>query len=562
MAYNIPNAYNGGYVLPRNVQDEGIERRAFITKMLPRGTYDQPGVGTGGYAVPSYVMDEGYGQGTFTTKWQPSGSYNGPKVPHWLNQRPQVVKEQTLPGGAKVVTVQPLGADDAPLPSLYEDYGVKAAQIIIDQVSQLPPANRAAVMKAYLNKLDPSLWARTQTIWKRYVAQKANPAQAFPLALARAMSAGLAAEIVDMGVRRVAPQANSLLGLGCYGRVKGAMGDDAVAGTLSPEALARLKRFGAYVGVNYVTPVKPHTKLVLGGFAIDDDWPIPVWTNSAITQGTLPPAVIVPTISALTPDQIIFLRTILTQDKDAAGRTDSRVHYTDNSDAYGNWPPEAAEWFHALGIEPDDTLRLHNLWYFKLGAKPLAWAKDPRTGNDVALHVRLGTKKFRSPVAADNPVVIQAWVATNPDKSWWTQVYQSVAQIPMLAMALDPTGLTPKVVQTVTGGIATGATVLQEVGEQIHDKIDDLLKDATCKVLTSQAGPVAGAAAAVYVGAPPQAGVKGAAIGASMCGGGPAPVPAPVVPLSSKILPLALVAGGVLVTAVLVSQRKKKAHHP
>jgi hypothetical protein len=555
MAYNLPPPWQSGYALPKNVRDEGIERRAFITKMAPRGTYDQPNVGTGGYAVPSYVMDEGYGQGTFTTKWQPSGAYNGPKVPNWLNRRPQVIAEKSLPGGAKVVTVQPLGADDAPLPALYEDYGAKAAGIIIDQVSRLPPAQRASVMKAYMNKLDPSLWGRTQTIWKRYVAQGAEPAQAFPLALARAMSAGLAAEIVDTGIRRVAPQTNSLLGLGCYGRVRGALGDAA-------SVVARLQQLvGKRVIAGYLAPpVAAKTKWTLGGFAIDNDWPIPVWTNAAITQGALPPAVIVPTIKDLTPDQIVFLRTILTQDKDSAGRTDSRVHYTDGSDAYGNWPPEAVEWFHALGIEPDDTLRLHNLWYFKLGAKPLAWAKDPRTGNDVALHVRLGTKKFRSPVAADNPVVIQAWVATNPDKSWWTQVYQSVAEIPMLAMALDPTGLTPAVVGGVTKGIAKGAGVAVAVGEAVHDKIDDLLKDATCAVLKSQAGPVAGAAAAAYVGAPPQAGVKGAQIGAQMCGATPpAPLPMPVVP-SSSVLPLALVAGGVLVTAVLLSKRKK--NHP
>jgi hypothetical protein len=553
MAYNLPPPWQSGYALPKNVRDEGIERRAFITKMAPRGTYDQPAVGTGGYAVPSYIMDEGYGQGTFTTKWQPSGAYNGPKVPHWLNQRPQVIAEKRLPGGAKVVTVQPLGADDAPLPALYEDYGMKAASIIIDQVSRLPPAQRASVMKAYMNKLDPSLWGRTQTIWKRYVAQGAPKAQAFPLALARAMSAGLAAEIVDTGIRRVAPQTNSLLGLGCYGRVKGALGDAA-------SVAARLGRLSSPVVGQYLAPPSaPHIKMVIGGFGIDNEWPIPNWKADA-RKGTLPPAVIVPTPADLTPDQIIFLRTVLTQDKDAAGRQDARVKYTDGGDLYGNWPPEAAAWFHALGIEPDATLRLHNLAYFKNTTGPLAWAKDPRTGNYVALHVTLMPKVYGQPVSADNPLVIKAWVATNPDQSWWTKVYQSVAEIPMLAMALDPTGLTPALVQTVTGGIATGAGVLVDVGEQIHDKIDDLLKDATCAVLKSQAGPVAGAAAAVYVGAPPQAGVKGAQIGASMCGANPpVPLPIPVVP-SSSVLPLALVAGGVLVAAVILSKRKKK--HP
>jgi hypothetical protein len=36
--YNIPNAYNGGFVLPDYVQAEPPERGTFTTAMLPRGT--------------------------------------------------------------------------------------------------------------------------------------------------------------------------------------------------------------------------------------------------------------------------------------------------------------------------------------------------------------------------------------------------------------------------------------------------------------------------------------------------------------------------------------------
>jgi len=104
MPYNLPPPWDPGFALPQNVRDEGIQRQAFVTKQMPRGTYDQPNVGTGGYAVPQYVMDEGYGQGTFTTKWPPGGTVMIP-VPHDLNQRPKVVAEQKLPGGGRAVTI-------------------------------------------------------------------------------------------------------------------------------------------------------------------------------------------------------------------------------------------------------------------------------------------------------------------------------------------------------------------------------------------------------------------------------------------------------------------------
>lgn len=105
MAYNLPPPWDSGYALPQNVRDEGLERRAFVTKEMPRGTYDAPNVGTGGYAVPKYVMDEGYGQGTFTTKWLPPGSITVAPVAHRLNIRPMVTKETRLPGGGRKITL-------------------------------------------------------------------------------------------------------------------------------------------------------------------------------------------------------------------------------------------------------------------------------------------------------------------------------------------------------------------------------------------------------------------------------------------------------------------------
>ena len=60
MAYNLPPPWDPGFALPQNVRDEGLQRRGFVTKQMPRGSYDNPSVGYGGFTVPQYVKDEGY----------------------------------------------------------------------------------------------------------------------------------------------------------------------------------------------------------------------------------------------------------------------------------------------------------------------------------------------------------------------------------------------------------------------------------------------------------------------------------------------------------------------
>lgn len=220
MAYNLPSPWNPGFALPDNVHDEGLERRAFITKMLPRGSYDPSTDGTGGYAVPQYVLDEGTGQGTYTTKWAPSGSYAGPKVPNWLNRRPQVVASRKLPGGGQVATVQPgplSGMGDTstsvpvatvapaptPMPAAMEQYGSQAAQVLISSVSAVPANKRSAALRAQMDRLDKSLWTRTQGLFLTYQQQGMPPEQAFPTALQRALSTGFTASIIKGGFRQL-----------------------------------------------------------------------------------------------------------------------------------------------------------------------------------------------------------------------------------------------------------------------------------------------------------------------------------------------------------------------
>jgi len=248
MAYRLPPPWDPGYALPSNVRDEGLQRQAFVTKWTPRGTYDNVSVGAAGYVVPQYVMDEGTGQGAYTTDWLPDGTYSGPKVPHWLNQRP-TVQQRSLGKGARAVTVtrqqrQPsLGVqaqtaaamsgtdasgpvpDGSQLPEMFETFGHQAASHILSSVARIAPKQRKAVLQKVLHGIDPSLWNRTAAITKRHLAAGASPQQALHAGLSRALGAGMAAEMIQVGkTKKIKPR--SLLGLAAFGSdaVMGALG--------------------------------------------------------------------------------------------------------------------------------------------------------------------------------------------------------------------------------------------------------------------------------------------------------------------------------------------------
>ncbi len=226
MAYNLPPPWDPGYALPGNVRDEGLERRTLVTRWSPRGTYDAPRVNTGGYVVPQYVIDEGIGQGTHVTQWQPRGTYHGPRVPHWLNERPRVVGERRRrAGGVDVTFSRAPGMGDAPLKA----FGDRGATAILNEVTRLPPAQRKAALKRALDGLDPTLHKRAGDIARDLNARGVPPAQAVREGLARALSAGLTAELIRTGERGTRPPAGSLLGLGCYGAgpFRAALGADA-----------------------------------------------------------------------------------------------------------------------------------------------------------------------------------------------------------------------------------------------------------------------------------------------------------------------------------------------
>lgn len=571
MAYNLPAAWDPGFVLPKNVQDEGLERRAFVTKQMPRGTYDQPAVGTGGYKVPQYVLDEGYGQGTFTTKWQPSGSYSGPKVPHWLNRRPQVVRSKPLPGGGKVVTVQPLDGDGDAIPAAYQDYGTKAAQTIISRISRLPVSRRADAMRSLLAKLDKSLWSRTNDIWKRYVAQGVAPDKAFPLALARAISAGFSAEVVDIALRRRAPQVNSLLGLGCYGlcgvprglglvtatdreETETTSGDQGAgtSGSTIPDSGPGAEG-GGYTLPTAAPPDLPSNIAFVGGFPFRVDVPIKTWatgTGDNVNNRARPPLYQLEHPDDLLPDQIKFLTKYLTDKVDSTGREDTMVHYNASDDSSYFHEPDAVKWFDKLGITPDTGVRFQNMRFLRTAVHPVAWTTHPQTGERLAMHLVLAQQDPLKDWSASNPLALKAWLSKVPDPNWWTSIVQTVSQLPLTFAALDPTGITEGGLHIIRD---TGAEL-----KKIHDAILDEINKFTCELLNSKEGETAGAAVASYYGAPPQTGVAGVKAAASLCGGAPAPVLLPPPVPKSSVLPLALLAGGGVLTVLLLLQRRRR----
>jgi hypothetical protein len=585
MPYNLPSAWDAGYALPDNVLDEGLERRAFVTKQMPRGSYDNPAVGTGGYAVPQYIKDEGYGQGTHTTTWQPSGSYVGPRVPKWLNRRPTITKVQQRPGGQKVFTVRAMGDDEAPMPAMFNDYGQRAASALFDSVGHLPPAARIHALRKVMDSVDKSLWARTQEIAKRYIAQGATPQQAVPHALARALSTGIAAEIIQTGLRRQAPQAASLLGLGCYGPT--AMGlitaDDLSRGTRTTTTKTRVTTTAGTVVVSpdtspvQIEPVPsptpapapaPPPVVTVGGFAFNPAALTRVWATGSAPSATVanraaPPDVMIDDPQKVPQEVIDYLRDQLLTPVD--GEPTRSFCSTDAATGFPTW--DASTWFGRFGITCETPLNLHPLWHLRTTIAPFARVKNEFTGEDMVLHITLGSRDPSkppdpgygqgAPTNYTNPLVLKAWLSKVPDRSLWDTIWKGVTYLPMkIATGVIAPVVAPIVTPIVQGGIDLAGAVTDAVKDGINK-----LGDLACSLLqTPGVGAAAGAAAGTAAGVPPQAGAAagqtGAQIAQGVCGAPPPPV-APPPPAGPSVLTLALLGGGVALAAVALLGGKR-----
>jgi len=221
---NYPPSWRPGYALPGNVQAEGVERRAFVTKWSPRGTYDSSVNPTGGYAQPAYVMAEGVGQGTFTTDWVSDGTYMGPKIPHWSNRQPNVSISSSGPAsGGQYVKIKPgklsglggVSGSGVASGKLFPAYGQAAATQILSRVNKLPPAQRKVALQQILNSVDPSLWSKVASTTNQHIRRGAQPMKALHAAISQHFAAGIGNEVVALG-KGHRPRKGSHLGLGFY----------------------------------------------------------------------------------------------------------------------------------------------------------------------------------------------------------------------------------------------------------------------------------------------------------------------------------------------------------
>lgn len=531
MAFGLPPAWRSGFALPDNVLDEGLERRAFVTKQMPRGTYDNtPPDPTGGFAVPGYVRQEGYGQGAYTTKWMPRGEY-GPRVPQWIQKQPTVAAMRKV-GDAKVVTIQRrqfsgLGglSGEPPLPGPFEEYGARAASAILRRINQLAPSERKKQLKQIMDAIDPSLWNRTAEITRRYVGQGLTAVEAFPRGLARALAAGIAAEMIAAGKSRVAPQPRSLLGLGCYGC-------DAALGALPLVSTAVL---APTVGkpVLVATKVPAGKQVQVGPFTFPvGDQPF-VLANGAAAIKALPRewhGYISRALKISDAEQQALIQDVLKKIANSAGTasgsTAAAVKVFNMQMAKS---PDNAIWKDALHIFPGQNVTLRAISPMMTTGKwsdsddgramPIATFTHPVSGNKWGVFLGMSGDKL-------NPTGVQLYVKWLPEQPWYTRALGWIASLP--------------------------AKLIEAVKEVVEE-----LGDLACQLASNPNAINAGAAAGVAAGGGAAAGAAGAAIAQSLCGGPKTAAPPPPPPSQDNLLPVVLIGGGVLAAALLLTKKKK-----
>lgn len=593
MAWNLPKAWSPGLVLPGNVRDEGLQRRAFVTQWAPNGTFDNPRVGTGGYVVPGYIVKEGYGRGTYTTKWAPRGTYYGPRIPDFLS-RPTaaIVAEKALSQGGmsyEVVTEGMSGfgddaggdGNDAALPEPFGSFGVRAARTVMSHVKSLPVARRRSRMKAILDKIDPSLWSRTEKAAKVYTRVGVPAPVALEKGLGKAMGAGLAAEVIHLGKTGKKPRA----ALGCTGY--GLAGYPALGDTAASRAITNA--FGRITGT--CTPPEGYTWDAQSGAYVDQaDWraspvsapgcpapgTVPVRTSSEATQklyynltmpdGSMPPMKIRGHNKAiawkigfntapgqgyatanLPPKAKDWLKKVLTTgDGDYAVM--SKV--VENFRALTPGPTSAQEQvfngqlaslLRPLGLTAASGINFEVL----KGNVPVARAKHPLTGDDYELRVVLDRN---APMAQEDgvPVVRKAPLADAVGRAYHPD---------MLANPLALYVVWAPKHTSVLGSVWDGLKwLVVEIWEGIAEVLG-AIGDLACAALGSKAGVAGGMVAGGMVAGPPgaAAGANGAALASAACGNQAPPF---YMPSSDDwLLPVAILGG---LGVVLLATRKKE----
>ncbi len=542
MAYNLPPPWDAGFALPDNVKDEGLERRGFVTKWLPKGTYDNPKVGTGGYTVPKYVTASGYGQGEVVTKWLPRGTQ--PNVPHYLDRRPRVVNQRSISPRGVDVTFALSGTE---LPASYRQFGDQAAMVLLSRAAQYPRAEFKARLKATLDAIDPTLWTRAAQGAAKYQAAGERPMRALHHGLADAMSTGIAREIIAAGRSRAVPPARSLLGLGAYGQA--AVGASAMGAlTIASNMIASLVQQASqpqpsqtgtcpagqtgYTWVAATSTVPAHWERTRagqpaqfcgsmapsgppGGVAVSDTNVIVIGPGIELpVNANRPSQVVFPSPSTLTPEIAAWLKQMW-----SSGKTGANLQKPPWSVA-----PVAA-WLQGVGIAPGEVVTGVRITGYD---NPFKF-KHPVNGEDWIMRVGLTNVSIAGMVMDPaQPVQLRIWIAPPPDRG-------------ILSKALSITSKVAKPAAIYGGGVISGAL--------------DIVGDLACQLVSSPNAIQTGAAVGAAAGAGPAVGAAGAAIASNFCSA-PPPQEMPVAE-SSSILPLAIAGGVVALAAVMLTKKKK-----
>lgn len=197
--YHLPNPYNPGYALPEYVKAEPPGRGTFTTAWLPRGTISE--------LVPDYLAQpEGKKPAHTLTKTSLSGSS---------------LTGSSLTGNS--LAGSSLG-NDATGAAVFDNYGKKTAASIMKILATVPAKDRSTALKTALNKIDRGLWPQVAHAKSRAALQRS---------LAKALSAGVAKEIVSLGKGKrpkgqlaQKPLSGSILGsiTGVVSKITGAVG--------------------------------------------------------------------------------------------------------------------------------------------------------------------------------------------------------------------------------------------------------------------------------------------------------------------------------------------------
>lgn len=203
--YNKPWA--SGYALPAYVKAEEPLTRgsARTTPWLARGTISKvKGLPHAGYSLPGYLLREPVGSQAYTTPWLPRGTVSTMKgiktgLPwkssaHTLNSNGLGALGSTDKGTSSVGGGDPI-----------EEYGKKAAALIVADFKAIPLGKRDAELRKLLGQIDPKLYPSFKNEMGRLRDMGVPEAQAYQKGLAVAFTRGLVKEFMKLGKGKKVP---------------------------------------------------------------------------------------------------------------------------------------------------------------------------------------------------------------------------------------------------------------------------------------------------------------------------------------------------------------------